>query len=456
MATYKTIAKTVKTDDGREVPLAEVLTGLSYALDLPLGQPAGHVLRTCRIGMGIGRQLGLSKEELWELYYTLLLKDTGSSRLGSKIFELFYNDDLVVQREFRKLDTQQFKAVLKFLNTNAGVFEGMFGQLSRVINLLAQGKTLAAELMTTKGETGAKIAKDLGFSQAIADGIAAVEEHFNGKGWPKNLVGEAIPKYARIALLAQVTEAVRAEDGPDAALAEAGRRSGTTFDPAIVEALKKAAEAPDFWDGLEAADLRGAVIGLEPAEKVLILTEDKLDTVAEIFAQIIDNKSMYTEGHSKRVAEYAEATGKLDGMDMPVLRQLRRAALLHDIGKLSVSNAILDKPARLNEAETVIIQKHAVLSEEILGRIVIFKDLAVVAGAHHERLDGLGYPNGKKVDAIPLDARIITVADIYDGVTTARPHRDRMGNAKAFGLLNGMRDGAVEGKYVDLLRKNVE
>ncbi len=456
MATYKTIVKTVKTGDGREVPFSEVLTGLTYSLDLAQGQPAGHVLRTCWIGMHIGRQLKLTDDQLWELYYMLLLKDAGSSRIGSRIFELFYNDDLIIQREFRTLDTQQFREVLTFLNKHAGIFEGMFGQFSRILNLLFQGKTLAAELMKAKGETGAEIAKGLGFSQAVADGITSVEEHFNGKGWPSNAEGEAIPLYARIALPAQLVDVLQTDGGKDAALAEAERRSGTWYDPKVVEALKAVAKDDALWAGLKNENLRQAVIGLEPAAKVMILTEEKLDRLAEAFAKIIDNKSIYTEGHSKRVAEYAEAVGKLDGMDMPVLRQLRRAALLHDIGKLSVSNAILDKPARLNEAERALIEKHANLSEEILGRISIFKDLAVVAGAHHERLDGLGYPNGKKIDMIPVDARIITVADIYDGVTTTRPHRDRMGNPKAFDILNGMRDGAVEGKYVDLLRKNVE
>ena len=456
MTTYKTIAKTVKTDDGREVPFAEVLTGLSYALDLPLGQPGGYTLRTCWLGMHIGRHMGLSDEQMWELYYTLLLKDAGSSHICSKLFELFYNDDLVVQREFRKVNTQQFKEVWGFLRENAGVYEGGFAQLSRMISLLVQGKTLIVDVLKAKGETGAKIAKDLGFSQAVADAINAAEEHFNGKGWPRNLEGETIPLYARIALLAQLTESLRTDAGKEAAVANAAGRSGTWFDPKAVEALQMVAQDAAVWEKLEADDLREAVIALEPAERVIILTEDKLDSLIEAFARIIDNKSVFTEGHSKRVSEYAEATGKLDGMEMPVLRQLKRAALLHDIGKLSVSNAILDKPARLNEAETALVQKHVGLSEEILSRIGIFQQLAVVAGAHHERLDGLGYPNGKKIDDIPLDTRIITVADIYDSVTTTRPHRERMGNAKAFGILNGMRDGAVEGKYVDLLRKNVE
>lgn len=456
MATYKTIAKVVKTGDGREVPYSEVLTGLSYALDLPLSQPAGHTLRTCWIGMHIGRQLKLSSQQLWELYYTLLLKDTGCSRNGSRIFELFYNDDLVVQGAFRRLDRQQFKEVFRFLNKHAGVFEGTFGQLSRIINLLAQGKNLAAELMKVKGETGAEIVKKLDFPDAVSQAVRAVEEHFNGKGQPEGWEGEKIPVYARIALLAQVVDAIRADDGNDAALAAAGQRSGTWFDPQAVEALKTVAEDESFWKQLEAEDLREAVIGLEPADKVLIMTEEKLDDLAQAFAVIIDNKSDYTQGHSVRVAEYAEAIGKLDGMDMPAMRRLRRAALLHDLGRLGISNAILDKPVSITKAEHKMTQKHAVWTEEILGRISIFEQLAVVAGAHHERLDGLGYPNGKKQEEIPADARIITVADIYDALTTTRPHRERMDNPKAFEILNGMRDGALEGKYVDLLRKNVE
>ncbi|MCA9403416.1 MAG: HD domain-containing protein [Candidatus Omnitrophica bacterium] len=456
MATYKTIAKTVKAEDGREIHYTEVLTGLTYALDLPLAQPAGHTLRTCWIGMHIGRQLDLKPDQLWELYYTLLLKDAGGSRIGSRLFELFYNDDLVVQHAYRKLNRQQFKDVLRFLNKHAGIFEGTFGQLSRIINLLIQWKSVTAELSKIKGEAGAEIAKNLDFPEAVAAAIRAVDEHFNGKGQPQGLEGDKIPLYARIALLAQVVDAIHADDGKDAALAEAEARSGTWFDPQVVAAFKTVAEGDAFWAGLTSAELRAAVVKLEPKDKVIILTEEKLDDLAQAFGVIIDNKSDFTKGHSGRVAEYAEAIGKLDGMDMPSLRQLKRAALLHDLGRLGISNAILDKPVAITKTEHEMTQKHAVWSEEILGRISIFRQLAVVAGAHHERLDGLGYPNGKKKDDIPGDSRIITVADIYDALTTTRPHRGRMDNPKAFEILNGMRDGALEGKYVDLLRKNVE
>lgn len=105
-------------------------------------------------------------------------------------------------------------------------------------------------------------------------------------------------------------------------------------------------------------------------------------------------------------------------------RWLHRGALLHDVGKLGVSNAVLDKPGKLTAEEWDAVRRHAQFTAEILGRIPQFRELAVVAGAHHERLDGKGYPRGLSADAISLETRIITTADIFDAITAERPYRD--------------------------------
>jgi putative nucleotidyltransferase with HDIG domain len=186
---------------------------------------------------------------------------------------------------------------------------------------------------------------------------------------------------------------------------------------------------------LSSPGLESIVFDLEPGRRDRTVDEDYLDDVALAFAGIVDAKSPYTAGHSSRVADYADLIAGELGFPAGRRRWLRRAALLHDIGKLGVSNAILDKPGKLTEAEWVAMRGHAGQSEAILSRISAFGALARVVGAHHERLDGKGYPRGMKGDRIPLDTRAITVADVYDALTARRPYRDAMPRDKALAVM---------------------
>ncbi|MGA0584728.1 MAG: HD-GYP domain-containing protein, partial [Castellaniella sp.] len=123
------------------------------------------------------------------------------------------------------------------------------------------------------------------------------------------------------------------------------------------------------------------------------------------------------------VAQYADAIAVKLGMDPALRRWLYRGALLHDVGKLGVSNSVLDKAGSLDAAEWEAVRRHAEYTESILGRFSGFAELARIAGAHHERLDGAGYPRGITADAIALETRIITTADIFDAITAERPYR---------------------------------
>ncbi|CAK9039444.1 3'3'-cGAMP-specific phosphodiesterase 3 (3'3'-cGAMP PDE 3) (V-cGAP3) [Durusdinium trenchii] len=154
--------------------------------------------------------------------------------------------------------------------------------------------------------------------------------------------------------------------------------------------------------------------------------EAYLDDIAVAFGLVIDAKSSFTSGHSTRVALYTDLIAIELGLSERRRRWLWRCALLHDVGKLGVSNAILDKPGKLNDEEWTIMRDHARHSENILSRIPVFEEISAVASAHHERLDGKGYPNGLAGDEVTLEMRIISVADIFDALTAARPYRPAM------------------------------
>lgn len=427
-----------------ELKLAELIGSLSYALDLTEGQPAGHCVRCCWIGMHIGRQIGLDDEELWSLYYTLLLKDLGCSSNAARICELYLTDDRSFKHDFKRVGTGT-PQVLAFVVSHTGPHAGWRKRVGAILNIMRNGDAVAQELIQTRCSRGADIARQLRFPESVAQGVHGLDEHFDGSGRPDGLQGDVIPLGSRIALLAQVVDVFHFNDGPDAALAEARSRAGDWFDPELVDALHAIAESPDFWRMLASDDVERAVQALEPGGHGIELDDDYLDAIADAYGQVVDAKSPFTAGHSQRVRHYTDLVASELNIGDSRRRWLRRAAVLHDVGKLGVSNTILDKPARLDADEWAAVQRHATYTGQILERISPFAELARVASAHHERLDGTGYPLGLAADEIALETRIITVADIFDAITAERPYHAPTPVAQTLAIMRAAVGPAIDG-----------
>ncbi|EJN11020.1 HD-GYP domain-containing protein [Bradyrhizobium sp. YR681] len=419
------------------VTLAELLGALSHALDLTEGQPAGHCVRCSRIGVEIGKDVGLGEDEITELYYVLLLKDLGCSSNAARICELYLTDDLTFKQDFKLIDGSLPQA-LRFVLSHTGLKAGLAERFRAIVNIFQNGGEIARELIETRCHRGADIARRMRFSEPVAEGIKNLDEHWDGGGKPLGLSGTAIPIYSRIALLAQVIDVFHISNGPEAALREAKNRSGTWFDPDLVAAFERIAIRPTFWDMLRTGDEHESAIRQAPEQASLPIDEDYLDDIAAAFAQVVDSKSPYTSGHSERVTLFTDMIAEELAFSAEQRRRLKRAALLHDIGKLGVSNAILDKPGKLDDAEWEVMRMHSAHSEAILSRIGAFSKLAPIAGAHHERLDGKGYPRGLAGDQICLETRMITTADIFDALTADRPYRAAMTITKAMAIMSGM------------------
>ncbi len=435
--------------------LSELIGALSHALDITEGQAEGHCVRSCWIGMHVGRAMGLPDETLWELYYTLLLKDLGCSSNAARICELYLTDDLSFKHDFKTVNGSLPK-VLKFVIGHTGLGAGLTERFKAIAHIVQHGDEIAQELIQTRCTRGADIARQLRFGDGVAAGIHSLDEHWNGGGRPKRLKGEAIPVLSRIALLAQVVDVFNVSDGADAACWEVEDRCGSWFDPAVVSAFRRCAADPAFWEQLSAPSLEAAVFALEPGRFVVPLDEDYLDEIAIAFGQVVDAKSPYTAGHSARVALYTEGIAAELGLDEQRRRWLRRAALLHDMGKLGVSNAVLDKPGKLDEDEWAAVKRHAQYTESILSRIDAFGELAQVAGAHHERLDGRGYPRGLQAAEISLETRIITTADIFDAITAERPYRGAVPVAKTLAIMREEVDKAIDARCLAALERIVD
>lgn len=420
----------------QSVRLSEVLSALSYALDMVEGQPEGHVLRSCFIGMKIGERLGLSEEDRSALFYALLLKDAGCSSNASKITALFGSDDFEVKKAFKTVNWSRLPQATMYVARTVSPNGAIWTKARKFFAVSIEGQRAARQLVLIRCERGAEIVRLMGFPEASAQAIRNLDEHWNGRGHPDGLKGDETPLLSRICGLAQTVEVFYSAFGPARAEAVAKARRKQWFDPALVDVFLSLAREGSLWRDLWAPDLSAVVSRLEPEDQVIRITSERLDLVAQAFAQIIDAKSPFTYTHSEGVTEAAVAMARHMGFEDGAIRDLKRAALLHDIGKLGVSNSILDKPGRLTDAEFAEVEKHPCQTYEILSRVSAFQPIAQTAANHHEKLDGTGYHRGVTGEELDLPSRILTVADMFDALSKDRPYRAAMPTEKVLSILS--------------------
>ena len=294
--------------------------------------------------------------------------------------------------------------------------------MRQFIKLAANGPGAERELFEIRCARSAAIARALGMSEATAQAVQSMDEHWDGGGHPAGLRGDGIPLAARVIGLAQVVEIFWGVGGPDRALEMAADRRGRWFDPELVDCLQSIS-SPSLWQSLETTDLNGTVAAAEPEERAIEATSERLDQIATAFAWVIDAKSSFTFEHSDRVTALALGAAKRLGFAPAELTRLRRAALLHDIGKLAVPNAILDKPGKLTDAEWAVVKQHPAHTLHVLQQVPVFRELAEDAANHHERVDGRGYFRGLTGDHLTPAAKLLAVADVADALMSERPYR---------------------------------
>ncbi|MBS1822045.1 MAG: HD domain-containing protein [Acidobacteria bacterium] len=369
--------------------LSEVISALSFAIDLTEGAVRGHALRSCLLGMRIGYEMGLSSEQKSSLYYALLLKDIGNE-----------------------------------------------------------------EMIGIRCDRGASIVGKLGMGQMAVEAVRSIEEHWDGTGYPKRARGERIPLLARVCAVAQHLDVFSMGRNADVAIETLEQWSGTWFDPQIVRAVMSLNHRGSLWTHCSATDsndiTRAAVLDLDPQQQQR-LDDRQIDRICEAFADIVDSKSHFTYRHSMGVAELAHGIAKRLRLRTDRVQLVRRAALLHDIGKLSVANTILDKKTRLTEAEWKIVEKHPGLTRQILEQIGPFREIAIVAGEHHEKLDGTGYPNRLMAPDLSIESRIVAVADVYSALSEDRPYRAGLHSSEIVSIMRSLAPRKLDADCVDAL-----
>jgi len=417
------------------IRLSDVVSALSGALDLTEGQPMGHAVRSCILGMRIAEELRLPAQSCSDLYYALLLKDAGCSSNSARMHQILGSDDLRAKREVKFEDwTKPSLSGLRYLLRNVLPGTSLPRRLVKSVKLGFEQNQNNAEVIGARCERGAEIARKIGLSQASSEAIRGLDEHWNGAGYPEHRKGQEIPILSRIMNVSQTLEVFARERGPAEAVRVVSERSGRWFDPEIARIVRSLEHDPALWEKVHSKNAREFVLQMEPGTGVRASSE-RIDSICRAFAEVIDAKSPYTFTHSMGVAEAAVDISEGLGLAPQTTVFVRRAALLHDLGKLSVSNAILEKPGKLTDEEWKSMKMHPVYTRVILERISGFKDLAFVAAAHHERLDGKGYPDGLSAEHLPLTARIICVADVYQALCERRPYRDSLPVKVVFGMM---------------------
>lgn len=403
---------------------AELLAALSLATDLGAAWPAETALRTCVVATGLARRIGSDAAVVADVYFLALLRSVACTSFAHEMARA-WSDDIKVRRLMDAADKATPADLVIAARRLAGPGPNRARGVRAGAHLLSPlGKRLADEMCLAHRDVGRRFAQRLGLSRAVGEGLGMVYERWDGKGMPGPLVGEQIPLAMRVVHVAFVAEAKLRESGPAAAVEVVRRRSGGHFDPALAAAFL------DGADGLLAPLAQESVweeaLAAEP-EPQRRLAAAQLPGLLEAFADFADLKSPWTLGHSAGVAALAAAAGEAAGLAEPEVRTLREAGLVHDLGRVSVSNAVWDKPGPLTLGEWERVRLHAYRSERILAATPLLAPLAQIAGLHHERLDGSGYHRGASGAALSREARLLAAADCLRALTEPRPHRPALG-----------------------------
>ncbi len=434
------------------VRFSDLLSALSFSLDLTEGQPMGHALRTNLVAMELAQRLGLPLHQQRDLYYASLLKDVGCSSNAALVFGLFGGDERQAKGARMLVDWSNYFRAAFYAMAQAAPGASLFERTRRIAELARRGPRVAEELVEVRCERGAEIVMQLDLGPSAADAVRQLDEHWDGRGHPRGLRGEEISVLARILTLAQTLEVFAMRGGVEHAFALVRRRAGRWFDPLVVSACAGLEREVARWCAMETRELQALVVDQEPGGAALLAGPGATDRVARIFAEVVDAKSPFTGAHSQRVTEVAVSIAHERGWSAPDIAEVRRAALLHDLGKLTVPNSILDKPGPLTPSEWEVMRMHSYFTERILEHVAGFEWLAFAAAAHHERIDGSGYCRGLHGDQIPELSRLLAVADIYDALSTRRPYRPALAPEDALTIMEQDRGTGLCPEALDALR----
>jgi HD-GYP domain-containing protein (c-di-GMP phosphodiesterase class II)/DNA-binding CsgD family transcriptional regulator len=404
---------------GPPLRLADLVAALSIVADMGFGLPPQEAMRSCLVATALGRSLGLSEPDLRDAFYTALLLHIGCVSFSHETAVLF-GDELRITRA----------VAMTNLGDPDDIVETFLPEASRGLDVAERERLTAATFThaptfgrlydTGSCEVARETARRVGLPESTQRALYEAPESWQGGGAPLGLKGDEIAIASRVARVA--CDAALFDDIGDVARAvdEVRQRAGTLLDPSMAEFF--VANAPSLLKEANAGDPRERILEVEP-EPVVEMQPDELADLAAAFGDAVDLKSPFFHGHSGEVARLAAAAAQKAGLDAPAIENLRVASLLHDIGRVGISDVVWEKAGPLTGAEWEQVRLHPYHSERILATSENLKPTSRIAGAHHERLDGSGYHRGSVGPEIAAPARILAAADAFVAMTNRRPHR---------------------------------
>lgn len=405
--------------------LAELVASLSLATDLGMGQPLEHTLRTCLLTVAIGEAAGLNESELSTAYYVALLRWVGCTADAHEAGELFV-DEIAARAAFASIDPSRPAEMLGFMRRQVGLGSSLPRRARLLAGGLAAGSEGPRRAFRAHCEVAQRLALRLGLPAAVDHGLGQAFERWDGKGFPQGYRADDITRAARLVTIARDVEVFDRLSGPEGALSLVRERSGRAYDPQLAELFGRAGE--EILAGLGGAAPWDAALAAEPGPPLIAAG---IDDACLAMADFTDLKSPYMVGHSRGVAELGEAAAWRLRLPEDEVAAVRRAALLHDLGRVGVPSGIWDKRGPLSAPEWERVRMHPYLTERVLSYSPALASLAPLAGLHHERLDGSGYHRGVAAAGLGLGARILAAADVYQALTEDRPHRPGYGVGEA-------------------------
>lgn len=421
---------------------ADFLMVLAYASDLATGHSNDFALRSCVLAMRIADLAGLPEQVRRNAYHQAMLRYVGCNA-DTDLLSATFGDEIALRRDLVGLDmgdrAELGKAFVRAFRRKYADLEPE--ALDQAIeDGLSQAVAVSRPVLTAHCEVAQRIGERLGLPEEIRLNLGQIYERWDGKGLPHGLKGDAVLPAVRLITLAQDAIALSDAGGVEAMAGLIASRGDGPYEAELARMVS--ANAPALMEGIGATVDRETILALEP-DPPAMLGEAECDEAFLAIADMIDMRMPFTQGHSRAVAELAEAAGRQMGMPEADVRALRWAGLVHDIGELAVPVATWMRNGPLSERERDTACLHAYYGERALAAFGRDGDpVAALVLRHHERLDGSGYH--RKVGGFDLSpaARILAAAEAFQTAREERPHRTALsGEAAASKLRREVREG---------------
>ncbi len=404
-----------RADNRSDVRLIEIVAALSMASDLGIGQSTGHLMRSCLLAGALGERTGLADDDRAMLHLVALLGWVGCVASSRDVAATF-GDDIAYRSTYYDLDLRPLP-FLGYLLGHGGRHRPLPGRVATVGAAMAQGPGALHRSLHEHCLVTAAIARRLGIDRNVCDLITFTFARWDAKGVPRGCGGSDLPAVVGLWHLADIAEVHHRRGGVDHAIDAVRSRRGGQLVPVYVDAFcthatELFAELPD--DPFDAVIAGGSEVRL---------TDTELDGALATIADYVDLKSPWFSGHSRAVADLARRAAVQMGLPGSDVVLTQRAGLVHDLGRVGVSNSIWDKPGPLSADESEQARMHAYLGERMFAPFPGLRPLGAVAAMAHERLDGTGYHRGLAGHGVPIPARILAAADCYEAISSEQPYR---------------------------------